>query len=41
MKSRLLTAQKKDDDAAFYLDKKKDRKAAMDGHDKIFEIKAK
>ena len=41
MKSRLLTALKKDDDVAFYLDPKKDRKATMDGHDKIFEIKAK
>ena len=41
MKSRLLTAQKKDGDVAFYLDQKNDRKATMDGHDKIFEIKAK
>ena len=35
MKSNLLTAQKKDD-VAFYLDKKKDRKATMEGHEKIF-----
>jgi len=37
--SRLLSAQKKFDDVAFYLNKKRDRKATIDGHDKSFEIK--
>jgi len=41
MRSRLLPAQKKVDDVAFYLDKKRDRKAIIDGQDKSFEIKAK
>ena len=41
MKSRLLSAQKKVDDVAFYLDKKEDRKAPIGGHDRSFEIEAK
>jgi len=41
IKSWLLSAQKKVDDVAFYLDQKRDRKATIDGHDKSFEIKAK
>ena len=41
MKSRLLTAQKKVDDVAFYLDQNRERKTTIDGLDKSFEIKAK
>lgn len=40
-KSRLLSAKKKQDDIDFYLDQKKERRAIMDGHDKIFEAKSK
>lgn len=40
MKSRLLSAKKKQDDVDFYLDQKHERRASMDGHDKIFETKA-
>lgn len=41
MKSRLLSPQKKQDDVNFYLDQKHERVAVMDGHDKVFESKAK
>ena len=40
MKSRLLTAQKKQDDINFLFDQRNERKAVMDGHDKVFETKA-
>lgn len=40
MKSRLLSAKKKQDDVDFYLDQRQERRASMDGHDKIFETKA-
>lgn len=40
MKSRLLSAKKKQDDVDFYLDQQQERRASMDGHDKIFETKA-
>ena len=39
MKSRLLTKEKKEDDVQFYLDQRKDRKATMNGHDKVFEAR--
>lgn len=40
MKSRLLSAEKKQDDVNFYLDQQTERKGFMDGHDKVFETKA-
>ena len=40
MKSRLLCSKKKQDDVNFYLDQRSERKAVMDGHDKVFETKA-
>ena len=39
-KSRLLSQKHKDDDIAFYLDQKHERKSSMNGQDKIFEAKA-
>jgi hypothetical protein len=38
--SRLLSAKKKQDDIDFYLDQQHERRATMNGHDKIFETKA-
>ena len=39
MKSRLLTAQKKDDDVAFYLDKKKTERRPWTGMTKSLRLK--
>ena len=41
LKSRLLSKEKKDIDIRFYLDQQTDRMATMNGHDKVFEEKAK
>lgn len=40
MQSRLLCSKRKQDDITFYMDQKSERKAIMDGHDKVFETKA-
>jgi len=41
MKNRLLSTEKKNDDVQFYLDQRGERKATMNGNDKVFETKAK
>jgi hypothetical protein len=38
--NRLLTKEKKDEDIRFYTDQRTERKGHMNGHDKIFEIRA-
>lgn len=38
-KSRLLSPEKKQDDVNFYIDQRNERKATMNGHDKVFESK--